>query len=80
MGFQHDAPVARSGLIQAARLHAWASQAAMDYDIVLSDTRESTCNLSGGNLQKVVVGLEFSHHANLILADQPTRGVDISAT
>ncbi len=80
MGFQYEAPVARSGMMQAAGLHAWAGQRAKDYDIVLSDTREPASNLSGGNLQKVVVAREFSHKAKLILADQPTRGVDISAT
>ena len=33
--------------------------------------------LSGGNMQKVIVAREFTSGANLIVANQPTRGVDI---
>jgi simple sugar transport system ATP-binding protein len=35
--------------------------------------------LSGGNLQKVVVARELSHSAPVLIAEQPTRGVDIGA-
>ena len=37
-------------------------------------------SLSGGNLQKVVVARELSHRAAALIAEQPTRGVDIGAT
>lgn len=36
--------------------------------------------LSGGNIQKVVVAREFSSEPDLIIADQPTRGIDVGAT
>ncbi len=36
--------------------------------------------LSGGNIQKVVVAREFSSDPILIIADQPTRGIDVGAT
>ena len=36
--------------------------------------------LSGGNIQKVVVAREFSSEPILIIADQPTRGIDVGAT
>ena len=35
--------------------------------------------LSGGNLQKLVVARELAHEAPLLIAEQPTRGLDIGA-
>jgi simple sugar transport system ATP-binding protein len=35
--------------------------------------------LSGGNLQKVVVGRELSGNPSLIIANQPTRGLDVGS-
>ncbi|MFR4783971.1 MAG: hypothetical protein ACLUAR_14770 [Pilosibacter sp.] len=35
--------------------------------------------LSGGNIQKVVVAREFTSGSNFILANQPTRGIDVGA-
>ena len=37
-------------------------------------------SLSGGNMQKLVVARELSAHPKLLLAAQPTRGIDIGAT
>ena len=39
-----------------------------------------TDNIIGGNIQKVVVAREFSSEPDLIIADQPTRGIDVGAT
>ena len=36
--------------------------------------------LSGGNIQKVVTAREFTTNASLIVANQPTRGIDIGAS
>lgn len=36
--------------------------------------------LSGGNMQKAVAAREFTNNANLIIANQPTRGIDIGAS
>jgi simple sugar transport system ATP-binding protein len=37
-------------------------------------------NLSGGNIQKLIMGRELSRHPRVLIAAQPTRGVDIGAT
>ena len=36
-------------------------------------------NLSGGNQQKLVIGREMSRNINLLIASQPTRGVDVGS-
>ena len=37
-------------------------------------------NLSGGNIQKLIMARELSRHPEVLIAAQPTRGVDIGAT
>ena len=80
IGFQRRAPIGERGLIQPRAMEKWANDLIKEFDIRVSSAREDAGNLSGGNLQKMVVAREFSHASRLILADQPTRGVDISAT
>ena len=48
---------------------------------VKCDNREQPIRmLSGGNMQKVVTAREFSNSPHLVVANQPTRGVDVGAT
>jgi general nucleoside transport system ATP-binding protein len=79
LGFQRQAPILQKGLFNPTALSKWAQERVVEYDIRLADSAEAAGNLSGGNLQKVVVAREFSRQGRFILADQPTRGVDISA-
>lgn len=51
-----------------------------DYLIKCSSAEQKVVMLSGGNIQKVVVAREFSNDPELIIADQPTRGIDVGAT
>lgn len=47
------------------------------FEIACDSIEEPIRMLSGGNMQKVIVAREFTTNANLIVANQPTRGVDI---
>ncbi len=49
------------------------------FDIRCSSELQSVGSLSGGNMQKVVVGREFTAEAELLVISQPTRGVDVGA-
>lgn len=51
-----------------------------DYKVLCKSRNQQIGMLSGGNIQKVVVAREFSCGPKLIIADQPTRGIDIGAT
>jgi simple sugar transport system ATP-binding protein len=50
------------------------------YSIKLSDVDEPVSTLSGGNQQKVVAARELSADPKVVLAAQPTRGLDVGAT
>ena len=50
-----------------------------EFDIRPADPRLPAANLSGGNQQKVVVARELSRPLRLLVASQPTRGVDVGA-
>jgi ABC-type uncharacterized transport system ATPase subunit len=51
-----------------------------DYKIKCNSPKQTVKMLSGGNIQKVVVAREFSTEPKLLVADQPTRGIDVGAT
>ena len=51
-----------------------------DFDIRPADVRLAARQLSGGNLQKLVLAREFYRCPHLIVAEQPTQGLDIGAT
>ena len=43
------------------------------------NTKQSIKDLSGGNIQKVIVGREFLYDSDLLIVNQPTRGIDVGA-
>src|SRR5205807_1246867 len=49
------------------------------FDVRTPDVATLARNLSGGNQQKMVVARELSRRSRLLLAAQPTRGVDVGA-
>lgn len=51
-----------------------------DFRIKCATYTQNVDSLSGGNIQKVVAARELSLGASLVIADQPTRGVDVGAT
>ena len=50
-----------------------------EFDIRLTDVRHPITTLSGGNQQKVIVAREMSRSLKLLIASQPTRGVDVGS-
>jgi simple sugar transport system ATP-binding protein len=80
MGFHHAPPIARHGLIDAAAKTAFAAKLIAAFGVKTAGPEAPAGALSGGNLQKLVVARELSHEAPALIAEQPTRGVDIGAT
>ena len=69
-----------SGLLRGRLLTAWAGQLIKHYDIRGAGPATPAGALSGGNMQKVVIARELESDPEVLLAAQPTRGVDIGAT
>ena len=67
-------------LFDMKAMHALSDQLIRDYTVLCKSRKQQVGMLSGGNIQKVVVAREFSSDPVLILADQPTRGIDVGAT
>jgi simple sugar transport system ATP-binding protein len=79
MGFHRAPPLARNGLLRPAAMRDWARSLIERFDIKIASTRTAVGTLSGGNLQKVVTARELAHNAPVLIAEQPTRGVDVGA-
>ena len=60
-------------------IHQMAERCVQDFDIRPAHSGSRASALSGGNQQKVIIAREVSSQPSLIVADQPTRGVDIGA-
>lgn len=67
-------------LFNMKKMHEDSDQLIKDYKVLCKSRNQQVGMLSGGNIQKVVVAREFSAEPVLIIADQPTRGIDVGAT
>lgn len=68
------------GFLNSTRIKQYAAELIQTYDIRTPHPFLFTRNLSGGNQQKVIVARELSRAPKLLIAAQPTRGLDIGAT
>ena len=75
-----DSDQVNSGLfLNKKKIDRWVEAGIRDYDIRCGSPLDEIGMLSGGNMQKVIVAREFSTEPSILIADQPTRGVDVGA-
>jgi len=72
-------PYAKGILIQPDEIKENAKKLVSDFDIRTPGITAETSGLSGGNQQKVIVAREFSRPIRLLIASQPTRGLDVGS-
>jgi len=75
-----DEPFTRGGFLRVGAIAHNGDALIEQYAIRAPDGTLPVGSLSGGNMQKVVVARELSSNPKLLIAAQPTRGVDIGAT
>jgi len=74
-----DEPIGNGWSINFTNASEYASGLKDKYDILAPNVRTMARKLSGGNLQKVILAREISASPKLIVAMQPTRGLDVGA-
>ena len=62
------------------KIKDFAVKAIENFNIKADGPDSPVMMLSGGNMQKVLVAREFTANAKLLIADQPTRGIDVGST
>ena len=75
-----DKRLNKGPLFDMKAIHSECDRLIRDYTVLCKSGAQQVQMLSGGNIQKVVVAREFSNDPKLIIADQPTRGIDVGAT
>jgi simple sugar transport system ATP-binding protein len=72
-------PISRGPLLRLRRMRERALALIRRYDVKAPGPDTPVRNLSGGNLQKLVLGREFEGEPRVLVAAQPTRGLDVGA-
>ena len=72
-------PFSRFGWLNPRRVVAFARRLLQEYDVRGGGPQTRAASLSGGNQQKVVVAREVARNPRVLIAGQPTRGLDVGA-
>jgi simple sugar transport system ATP-binding protein len=72
--------VARRGWIDRRAAAAWAERVRAAFDVRSAGAQAAAASLSGGNLQKFVIGREILREPGVLVVNQPTWGVDAAAS
>jgi general nucleoside transport system ATP-binding protein len=75
----HKPPLSNHGWLNIGRINARARELLTEYDVRGGNPGALASSLSGGNQQKVAVAREIASNPSLLIAHQPTRGLDVGA-
>lgn len=73
-------PLSQKRILSQARVDEYARRLIDQYSIAAPEPELPISTLSGGNMQRVVLAREMAESPELLIAAQPTRGVDVAAT
>jgi len=75
----YKSPFSNRGIRQQKAIADYAKEMVEKFDIRTPSIETPSSSLSGGNKQKAIAAREFSHNAQLLVASQPTRGIDVGS-
>ena len=79
MGYQTVRGFPRKYLLDRKLAEDFTNQIIREYSVKTKGIHEKVINLSGGNIQKLVVGREITLCDKLLVIEDPTRGIDVGA-
>ena len=79
MAHQNRPEISKRGLLNGKGAKDFTRALLDGYDVRNSGQAQRAGELSGGNIQKLIVAREVEQHSPLLIAAEPTRGVDIGA-
>ena len=75
----YQPPFTKGVIMDEAKIHEQAERLIQEFDVRTPSAMTTAGALSGGNQQKVIVAREFSRPIRLLIASQPTRGLDVGS-
>jgi simple sugar transport system ATP-binding protein len=75
----YQKPYSHQTMLKHNKIHAFAKRIVEEYDVRTPSIHTQARALSGGNQQKLIIGREVDRSPDLLIAAQPTRGLDVGA-
>ncbi len=72
--------ISKYGMLDESKIQEWAKSIIRNFAVEAPGPDFPARSLSGGNQQKLIVGRELSKEPSVVIASQPTRGLDVAAT
>ena len=79
LGSEWLSQFSNNGFLNKKSIASYTKEVVKQFDIRGTEGNVTAANLSGGNQQKLILGRELTRNPDLIIAAQPTRGVDVGA-
>lgn len=67
------------GLLDTKKIKQFTESILKDFKVKYDNTKQTISGLSGGNIQKLIVGREYIFDPDIFIINQPTRGIDVGA-
>ncbi|WP_373897722.1 ABC transporter ATP-binding protein [Haloimpatiens sp. FM7315] len=79
LGIHHKEPFSKRKIMNYEEIRKHSAKIIKEFDVRTPNDEVEASALSGGNQQKLIVAREISKNPDLLIASQPTRGVDVGA-
>jgi simple sugar transport system ATP-binding protein len=80
MNYFFDGNFSRRGVVDYKNLYKLTDELITEYGVAAPGPETKAKNLSGGNLQKLILARVLSRRPRLVIADLPSQGLDVGAT